>query len=768
VVNAQAYYLYVGTTPGAKNLVDSREIQQTSFQVADLPRGQLLYARIWAKVGGIWRYTDSTLTAALQTTTLTTPANGATNVTLPQLFTWTSVVNAQAYYLYVGTTPGAKNLVDSREIQQTSFQVADLPRGQLLYARIWAKVGGIWRYTDSTFTTASAVPSLLYPGNGASDADLNQPFTWTTIAGAQAYYLYVGTTAGARNLIDTGELSQTSYLALETLPAAQTLYARIWARVGGIWRYSDSTFTSLPLAAVLLTPVDGGTAEDRTQPATWASLPGAELYRLTIGEVPGGDAFMDTGDIQATTASIVGLPTGQLLYARLFTRTAGNWRYTDSTFTAAPVAPEFVSPSDGSTGIDPNQAFTWTTSVGAQAYRLYLGTSPGGNDLLDSGEVGITSYQPSGLVATGPVYARIWAKVAGIWARHSDIQFSADALNEPAHMLVPFDGENGFDAIQPFEWDEVPVARGYRLTIGTTSGGSDVHDSGEIEVTQRLVPDLPAGVPLYGRISTKIAGAWQPVDFTFTVGANAVSSAARIKAALWATDFVRNLAADDNRPFGWSSLDDMVSPMYAAGSADYAARLLEVLTEVNAGLDARRLDLAFTVTGADAHALVEVFDPVSLRWIVLDPTFDVTMRRSDGSWATADDAEQATLALDWNAISYLFLGASGDAHVSAAYLDYPLYYLNVFHQGETVVLGQGNSPLPYLQSAAVPVSGPADVYLIQCSTGASATVVIDGVPTTVSCNGVATTSAVFSASTVDAPGGELPDFQLFRVGRFVF
>jgi hypothetical protein len=28
-----------------------------------------------------------------------------------------------------------------------------------------------------------------------------------------------------------------------TLPAGQTLYARLWTRVGGIWRYVDTSFT---------------------------------------------------------------------------------------------------------------------------------------------------------------------------------------------------------------------------------------------------------------------------------------------------------------------------------------------------------------------------------------------------------------------------------------------------------------------------------------------------------------------------------------------
>ena len=117
-----------------------------------LPGGQTVYARIWVKVAGVWRYTDSSFTTAAFTATLTNPANGATNVNTTLTVQWTTVLNAQAYYLYVGSTVGAKDLVDSREIQQTS-RLVTLPGGQTVYARIWVKVGGAWRYTDSTFTT---------------------------------------------------------------------------------------------------------------------------------------------------------------------------------------------------------------------------------------------------------------------------------------------------------------------------------------------------------------------------------------------------------------------------------------------------------------------------------------------------------------------------------------------------------------------------------------------------------------------------------------
>src|SRR5206468_1040534 len=166
------------------------------------------------------------------------------NADLSQAIRWTSVAAVQAYYLHFGTTPGAKDLVDTGEILQTSYLAGVLPAGQIVYARLWTKVAAVWQYTDSSFSAAPRLTTTLtYPLNGAVSANMSQPVQWKTVTNVQAYYLYIGTSAGAKDLVDSGELQLTSYL-VGNLPVGQTVYARIWAKVGGVWRYTDSTFSA--------------------------------------------------------------------------------------------------------------------------------------------------------------------------------------------------------------------------------------------------------------------------------------------------------------------------------------------------------------------------------------------------------------------------------------------------------------------------------------------------------------------------------------------
>src|SRR6266852_5087966 len=94
------------------------------------------------------------------------------------------------------------------------------------------------------------------------------------------------------------------------------------------------------------------------------------------------------------------------------------------------------------------------------------------------------------------LYARVWTKVNGSWARHSDLMFSPETRNDFSSIVAPVNGTTRFNTLQPFQWSAVAIARACRLTIGTAPGGADLHDSGEIRRTQRFVPSLRLGAPL--------------------------------------------------------------------------------------------------------------------------------------------------------------------------------------------------------------------------------------------------------------------------------
>lgn len=545
VPDAQAYYLYVGSVAGAKDLIDSGELHQTRYPAITLPAGSLVYARLWTKAAEVWSYVDfSFTTSSAAWFGFIHPPPSSLEAAMTRPFEWTSVANAQAYYLYVGTAPRAKDLVDTGEIQQTTYLAFNLPTGRLLYARIWAKTAGVWGYVDTTFiatTAARQLAQFVYPSDGAVNADLTVPIQWTSVVNAQAYYLYVGTSPGASDVINTGETLQTSYRA-PGLPVGQRLYARLWTKVWDTWRYVDISFTVDPAAAgfpgtaSFLYPANGASNVDTTQSIRWTSVPDAQAYYLYVGRAPGLKDIIDSGEIQRTSYPAWGLPATGTLYARIYVKTRGVWRYTEIAFTAAPLTSTLIAPANGATAVNPTRPFQWTSVPSKQAYYLYVGSVPGAKDLIDSQETQRTSWSPLnggksqglGQVWTSrQLFARLWTKIGGVW-RYADSTFTTVAL--AAIFVYPLDGAAGVDVTVPFQWTRVPNAQRYRLTIHRVCQGhhcdhgnwrdnrhdEPLVDTGEIRHTSYVVQDLPHNGTLHGRIWTKVDGTWRYTDIVFT------------------------------------------------------------------------------------------------------------------------------------------------------------------------------------------------------------------------------------------------------------
>ncbi len=99
-------------------------------------------------------------------------------------------------------------------------------------------------------------------------------FTWTATPNAQKYYLYVGTASGAKDVIDTGELTARSYTRAG-LPTDVTLYARIWTLMpSGAWAAGpDVTFQCRkPIAVTIST----------REPMTWAGTQEVPGYVIGV------------------------------------------------------------------------------------------------------------------------------------------------------------------------------------------------------------------------------------------------------------------------------------------------------------------------------------------------------------------------------------------------------------------------------------------------------------------------------------------------------
>jgi hypothetical protein len=244
VTLADAYILHIGTAPNTWDVLAAGLLTQPRYDVSvGLPVGRTLYARVGTRVAGIWRWSPNTpFTAAAATATVIYPTANATGVALTRTFEWTPVAGADAYILHIGTAPNVWDVLADGLLTQPSYQVTQvLPSDRTLYLRIGSRVGGVWRWSASTpFTAASSTASMIYPAANATGVVITRDFEWTPVAGADAYVLHVGTAPNTWDVLAAGLLTQPSYRVTTTLPAGRTLYSRVGARVGGVWRWSES------------------------------------------------------------------------------------------------------------------------------------------------------------------------------------------------------------------------------------------------------------------------------------------------------------------------------------------------------------------------------------------------------------------------------------------------------------------------------------------------------------------------------------------------
>ena len=346
---------------------------------------------------------------------MTSPAPGSTLTGSSTTFTWTAGSGAAAYYLFVGTTPGGYDLVNIGPTAATSATVKLPTNGATIYVRLWSVISGTLEYNDYTYTEETfAAAAMTSPAPGSTLTGSSTTFTWTAGSGAAAYYLFVGTTPGGYDLVNIGPTAATS--ATVKLPTnGATIYVRLWSVISGTLEYNDYTYTEGTFAAAAMTsPAPGSTLTGSSTTFTWTAGSGAAAYYLFVGTTPGGYDLVNIGPTAATSATVK-LPTnGATIYVRLWSVISGTLEYNDYTYTEETfAAAAMTSPAPGSTLTGSSTTFTWTAGSGAAAYYLFVGTTPGGYDLVNIGPTAATSATVKLPTNGATIYVRLWSVISG-------------------------------------------------------------------------------------------------------------------------------------------------------------------------------------------------------------------------------------------------------------------------------------------------------------------------------------------------------------------
>ena len=308
---------------------------------------------------------------------------------------------------------------------------------------------------------------------------------------------------------DCFSLSRSSQVAIVCLLAAANL-------VSAPLELSQSRLTS-----PIMNAVTGDTVE-----FAWTASEGAEAYQLWVGTAWGASDLHAGGETLALSTTLRELPRERPLYARLRTKVRGVWYAHTIIFQVgaggAAVTPPRTPPPPASPrlaqllvpGADgllaPDRTLRWSPVEQAEVYYLWVGSAPGTKDVYQTGETKATAVTAAKLPANRRLYARLHTKLAGQW-RFVESQFM---VVEPAVLTHPKD--RGFiDGEAAFRWPPVEGAEAYRLSIGRSAGGGELHRSAETTRTELTIESLPFNEPLHARLETKVAGHWHAYDCRF-------------------------------------------------------------------------------------------------------------------------------------------------------------------------------------------------------------------------------------------------------------
>ncbi len=275
-----------------------------------------------------------------------------------------------------------------------------------------------------------------------------------------------------------------------------------------------------PIAATMLSPLDGATFTSSSQVFSWTGF-AVDEYRLSVGTtLDGNDIYEYQGTNNNATAT--GLPTdGSQVYVRLSSYISGAWQDAYYQYTAhtqvVGVPAEIVYPENGKTFTSDSHSFSWTDGVAVDEYRLSVGSTLDGNDIYE-----IQGTFTSDIVNVLPVdgsiiYVRLSSRIGGEWqSNYYEYTAFTDVPAEPSIITSPVDGSTLLGTSQPFRWSKGAHVRQYRISVGSTLGGNDIYEHQGLG-SWVMVEGLPVdGSQVYVRMSSDIDGIWHHEYYQYT------------------------------------------------------------------------------------------------------------------------------------------------------------------------------------------------------------------------------------------------------------
>src|SRR5690606_19217278 len=173
-----------------------------------------------------------------------------------------------------------------------------------------------------------------------------------------------------------------------------------------------------------------------------------------------------------------------------------------------PECTQLITPLNNATDVPISSTIQWDAVATATGYRISIGTSSGGTDIVNNKDLGnVTSYTPvADFQEDATIYVRIIPyNKAGDATGCSEEHFTTEKLidiPQCTQLITPLNNATDVPISSAIQWDAVATATGYRISIGTSSGGTDIVNSKDIGNVTSYTPvaHFPEDATIYVRI----------------------------------------------------------------------------------------------------------------------------------------------------------------------------------------------------------------------------------------------------------------------------
>ena len=235
-------------------------------------------------------------------------------------------------------------------------------------------------------------PSLSAPADGAAGTSTGPTLSWSAVAGAFRYDVYLGTTSPPTTAVAT-DLAATSFTPVNLQPGTKYYWKVVakgdpfcvpFSSAGSAVRsFTTAAGCAAPGAPVLSAPADGAKVPAASATLSWAASSGAGTYDVYFGAT--NPPPLAASGLSSTSWTPSGLTGGGLYYWSVLARVACDPSKSASSGVRSfqvdgvgcfpPGAFSLSTPADGATDLPADLTVAWSASAGATSYDFYLGHS---------------------------------------------------------------------------------------------------------------------------------------------------------------------------------------------------------------------------------------------------------------------------------------------------------------------------------------------------------------------------------------------------------